>query len=45
MIYRREMYDNSSTDGRNEMIVIKFITRPFTVFHEGEKKKNCLKSN
>ena len=27
MIYRREMYDNSSTDGRNEMIVIKFIIR------------------
>lgn len=27
MIYRSEMYDNSSTDGRDEMIVIKFIIR------------------
>ena len=27
MIYRSEMYNNSSTDGRDEMIVIKFIIR------------------
>lgn len=27
MIYRSEMYDNSSTDGRDEVIVIKFIIR------------------
>lgn len=32
MIYRSEMYDNSSTDGRDEMIVIKFIIRFYVIF-------------